>query len=89
MNVEFEFIRESKFTYRQGVYTIRWTLSKKGEFFSLLIDCQEIHDEMGVRFFVCPMSPKYDKYFNSTEKSFFKTKKEALKAAIMAYKAEN
>lgn len=89
MNIEFEFIRMSKFTYRQGVYTIRWALSKKGEFFGLLIDCQEIHDERGVRFFVCPVDPKYDKYFDTVEQMFFKTKKEALKAAITVYKAEN
>lgn len=89
MNVKLEFVRESKFTYSPGRHTIRWTLCKKRSFRSLLIDCQEIHDETGVRFFVCPIDPKYDKYFNTIEQSFFKTKKEALKAATMAYEAEN
>lgn len=50
MNVKLEFVRESKFTYSPGRHTIRWTLCKKRSFRSLLIDCQEIHDETGVRF---------------------------------------
>ena len=72
-------------------YFIHWQLHIKGdpEYLYIPIKCEEHHDERGVKFYVFSEIPKYDKYFNTTEQIYFNTKKEALKAATMAYEAEN
>lgn len=102
MKAKLEFIRKFRHTYSREFgraiseksperYFIYWQLHIKGEpeYSCIPIKCEEHHDERGVKFCVFSEIPKYDKYFNTVEQIFFNTKKEALKAATMAYEAEN
>ena len=100
MKAKLEFRRWFRFSYSRSSgyeiseesperYYIHWQLYRKGEYRYIPIKCEEHHDERGVKFCVFSESPKYDKYFNTSEQIFFNTKKEALKAATAAYEDAN